>query len=112
VSAQTIHATIPVTQLGMRVLANVPVQPEPRVDVGGAGILPPVCDVLVRGPADSVASLSPERFIVTVPVSGLDAGVHQVPGMIRHPDWVVSIQLEPSHFMVLVGQDSTVEAMR
>ncbi len=103
-AVNAVQVTVPVAPLGERVMANIPVVPLLESHRGDAGVSPPVCDVLVRGPADSVAALSPTRLTVTVPVAGLAAGVHQVPGQIRHPAWVVSVELDPAVFMVLVGR--------
>lgn len=105
-AAGSVQATVPIAVLGLRVMANVPVVPLVESQLGDAGVSPPVCDVLVRGPADSVAALTPARLTVTVPVSGLANGVHQVPGRVQHPDWVVSIELDPATFMVLIGPAS------
>jgi len=95
--------SVPVARLDERVLANVPVLVVADTDMGEPGVSPPVCDVLVRGPADSVAAMRPDRLLVTVPVAGLEPGVHQVVGQVQHPPWVTSIQLTPAQFMVLVG---------
>lgn len=111
-AAAGVNVTVTVVPLGERVMANIPVIPLADSQRGEAGVSPPVCDVLVRGPADSIAALSPARLTVTVPVAGLAAGIHQVSGRIQHPEWVVSIQLEPSSFMVLVGQAATDEDLR
>jgi hypothetical protein len=108
----TVHVTLPVAALAERVMANIPVLPLVESHLGEAGVSPPVCDVLVRGPADSVAALSPARLTVIVPVTDLGPGVHQVAGEVRHPAWVVSIQLEPPTFMVLVGQATAGEDPR
>jgi hypothetical protein len=38
--------------------------------------------------------------------------VHEIAGEVQHPDWVVSVQLEPAMFMVLVGEPDGPEAER
>ena len=103
-AVESITVTVPVVQLGERVLANIPVIPLVESHLGEAGISPPVCDVLVLGPADSVAALSPARLSVTVPVSDLAPGVYEIAGQVQSPDWVLSVQLTPEVFMVLVGE--------
>ena len=108
----SVKVTVPVVLLAERVLANVPVIPLVESHLGEAGISPPVCDVLVRGPADSVAALSPVRLTVTVPVSDLAPGVYEIPGQVQHPDWVLGVQLEPEVFMVLVGEVGALEGER
>ncbi|HOX26632.1 MAG TPA: CdaR family protein [Candidatus Krumholzibacteria bacterium] len=101
-----VAVSIPVETLAERVLANIPVIALVESHLGDAGVSPPVCDVLVRGPADSVAALLPARLTVTVPVSGLGPGVHQIRGQVQRPAWVVTVELEPPVFMVLVGEAS------
>jgi hypothetical protein len=104
VGAGTVHVTIAVAAIGERLLANIPVIPLVESHLGEAAVSPPVCDVLVRGPADSVAVLSPARLTVTVPVANRRPGVHQLRGQVQHPAWVVSAQIEPASFTVLVGE--------
>jgi len=103
-AVESVVVTVPVVRLGERVLANIPVIPLVESHLGEAGISPPVCDVLVLGPADSVVTLSPARLSVTVPVSDLAPGVYEIAGQVQHPDWVLSVQLTPEVFMVLVGE--------
>jgi hypothetical protein len=97
-----VQVSIPIVTISERVVANIPVIPLVESHLGEAGVSPPVCDVLVRGPADSIAALSPARLTVTVPVSGLEPGVHQVRGQVQHPAWVIAARLEPAVFTVLV----------
>jgi len=103
-SMEAVSVRIPVVALQERVMANVPVIPLIETHLGEAGVSPPVCDVLVQGPADSVAVLSPVRLTVTVTLAGLGPGVHQVLGQVQYPDWVTSVNLEPESFMVIIGE--------
>lgn len=112
ISTITVHVSLPILQISERVVANIPVIPLVESHLGEAGVSPPVCDVLVRGPADSVAVLSPTRLTVTVPVSGLEPGVHQVRGQVQHPAWVIAARIEPAVFTVLVGGATTDESWR
>ncbi len=113
---EKVTVTVPVARLAERVLANVPVLVLAGGDAGAPGVSPPVCDVLVRGPADSVAAMRPERLLVSVPVDDLGPGVHQVRGRVQHPAWVTSVEVTPAVFMVLVGdarpRDPTEEPRR
>jgi hypothetical protein len=111
-TAASVQVTVPVTQLTMRVLPNIPVRLRIEDDIGDVAVLPSFCDVTVRGPADSVAALAPGRLSVTVVVSDLTPDAHHVPGLVQHPDWVVSIQLEPANFMVIMGRAPVTEATR
>jgi YbbR domain-containing protein len=104
VPVSTVKVTVPVVALAERVLANVPVIALIGRQQGEAGISPPVCDVMVRGPADSVAALSPARLSVTVLVSDLEPGTHQIAGEVQCPDWVLDVRIQPEVFMVLVGE--------
>lgn len=98
----TVRAELSVVSVDERIIANVPVLARADAERPVAGISPPVCDIMVRGPADSVAGLSPAALQVTVPVLGLDPGVHRVTGEVVHPDWVIAIRLDPESFMVIV----------
>ncbi len=104
-ATEKVTVTVPVARLEERVLANVPVLVLAESDLGEPGVSPPVCDVLVRGPADSVAAMRPERLLVSVPVTDLGPGVHQVRGQVQHPAWVSSVEVTPAVFMVLIGDD-------
>jgi len=103
-----VHVTVPVSRVDERIVANVPVVAA-RPD---AGISPPVCDVLVRGPADSVATLSPAQLRVTVPAEGLGGGVHQVTGEVHHPGWVMAVRLDPPTFLVIIEDEIVPEDQR
>jgi hypothetical protein len=111
-AAATVNVRVPVVALAERVLANVPVIPLVESHLGEAGVSPPVCDVVVRGPADSVATLTPARLSVTVPVADLEPGVHEIAGQVQRPDWVLDVRLEPPVFMVLVGERPVPEGDR
>jgi len=100
VAVASVHVTVPVTAVDERIVANVPVVSE----VPGAGISPPVCDVLVRGPADSVATLTPDQLRVTVPTAELGGGVQRATGLVQHPDWVIAVRLEPESFLVIMDE--------
>jgi YbbR domain-containing protein len=101
-AAASVRVTVPVTRLDERVVANVPVLAETSGQLFEAGVSPPVCDVLVRGPADSVAAMTSAELRVTVPVDNLGVGVHQVIGQVQHPDWVIAVRLDPETFMVIL----------
>ncbi len=108
-ATSSVRVTVPVTRLDERVVANVPVLAESSGQAQQAGVSPPVCDVLVRGPADSVSALTPAQLRVTVPVAGLAAGMHQVIGRVQYPDWVIAVRLEPEAFMVILEGAEPVE---
>lgn len=108
----SVTVRLPVVALDERVVANVPVLATSDGRLAEAGVSPPVCDVLVRGPADSVSSLVAGRLRVRVPVGDLAAGVHQVVGEVDHPEWVMAVRLEPATFMVIVEEPVRVEGSR
>lgn len=111
--ATTVRVTVPVVRLDERVVANVPVLAEAAGELFEVGVSPPVCDVLVRGPADSVATLKAADLRVTVPVADFGAGLHQVIGKVQHPAWVIAVRLEPESFMVILEDpEPAVEAPR
>lgn len=97
-AVSSVTVLVPVVEVDERVVANVPVVSA----MPGVGISPPVCDVLVRGPADSVAALTPDQLRVMVPLAELGVGVHQATGQVEHPDWVTAVRLDPESFLVIV----------
>jgi len=92
-----------VGKIAERTLANIPVVP--LVDAGRptVGVSPPLVDVMVRGVADSVSALTANRFLVTVPVGGLEEGIYQMTGQVDKPAWLEIIGLDPPEFQVIVG---------
>ncbi len=106
-----VRASFKIAALEDRTLANITVIP--LVDAGQpeVGVSPPVVDVMVRGVADSVQSLDPSRFLVTVPVGSLPEGVYLLSGQIEHPPWLTLIGMNPSEFQVIVGNPGTLPAL-
>lgn len=100
----TVQVVVPIVTLDERVIANVPVVPLDSGERSAALISPPVCDVLVRGPADSVGALSPARLVVSIDVAGLDVGVHQASASLSVPGWATAFSVEPAEFMVIVEE--------
>jgi hypothetical protein len=90
-----------------RTLANVPVVP--LVDAGrpDVGVSPPVADVMVRGIADSVGTLTEGRLSVTVAVGQLPEGMYLLPGQVDCPPWLTLLGLAPAEFRVIVGDPPT-----
>ncbi|NCQ34542.1 YbbR-like domain-containing protein, partial [bacterium] len=83
-----VRVTLKIGPLRERTLANVPVIA--LVDAGRpeAGVSPPVADVKVRGVADSVATLTGERLLVTIPVGDRPEGIYSLPGQVAYPPWL------------------------
>ena len=100
-----------VAQLEDRTLANIPVVP--LVDAGQpeVGVSPPVADVMVRGVADSIRTLTEARFSVTVPVGNLAEGLYVLPGQVDYPSWLTVMGLDPPEFQVIVGQPPVDEGL-
>lgn len=102
-ASRNVRVLLPVAPVIERTLANVPVIP--LVDAGQpeVGVSPPVVDVMVRGVADSVQALRSDRILITVPVGGLDLGVHLVAGQASLPPWLTLIGIVPPQLQVVVG---------
>jgi YbbR domain-containing protein len=98
-----VTVVVTVARVEGRTLANIPVVPLVDADQGEVAISPPVADVMVRGPADSIRALVPARISVTVAVGGLEEGIHHLRGQVTHPDWLELVAVEPEVFMVVVG---------
>jgi len=102
-----VAVTVNVAELEERVLANVPVIPLVDADQADVAVSPPVCDLMVRGPADSVRALTAADLTVTIPLSGLGEGMHEVRGEVSHPAWVTQVAVEPEVFLVIIGGEAT-----
>ena len=102
----TCSAGVFLAEVEDRTLANIPVIP--LVDSGQpeVGISPPVVDVMVRGVADSVRTLTEARFLVTIAVGGLQEGLYVLPGQVQFPPCVRLIGLDPPEFQVIVGNSA------
>ena len=102
-ASRSVKVRLQVAAVIERTLANVPVIP--LVDAGQpeVGVSPPVVDVMVRGVADSVQALRSDRILITVPVGGLDLGVHMVAGQANLPPWLTLIGIDPPQLQVVVG---------
>ena len=102
-SRRDVEVVMDLAPLEERTLANVPVVP--LVDAGqlDVSISPPVADVMVRGVADSVRSLTGLRVSVTVAVGDRGEGVYLLPGEVDHPQWLTLLGLSPTRFRAIVG---------
>jgi hypothetical protein len=82
---------------------------DPLVDAGrpDVGVSPPVADVMVRGIADSVGTLTEGRLSVTVAVGQLPEGMYLLPGQVDCPPWLTLLGLAPAEFRVIVGDPPT-----
>lgn len=102
-SVHEVQVVYGVGVLAERTVADVPVRAigvEPGLE---AGLSPLLVDVMVRGVADSLLLLAPNRLGVTVAVDGLAPGLHLLPAEVTAPSWVTVIGLAPAQFQVVVG---------
>ncbi len=83
---ETVLVDVRVAQIEGRTLANIPVVPLIDADQAEVAFSPPVAEVMVRGPADSVRALVPARISVTIPLSGLAEGIHHMPRQLESPE--------------------------
>jgi len=98
-----VSAVLALAALEDRTLANVPVIPLVDAGVPEVGVSPPVADVMVRGVADSVRTLTAGRVSVTVAVGDRLPGVYELPGQAALPPWLTLLGLAPERFRVIVG---------
>jgi len=108
VDEQTVQINILVASIEGRTLVNIPVIPLIDADQEEVAISPPLADVMVRGPADSVRALLPGRISATVPVSGFAEGIYNLPSQLEYPDWLTYIAIKPEQFTIVIGDSLTV----
>ena len=98
-----VRVRLEVGLLEERTLANLPVIA--LVDAGQpeVGVSPPVADIMVRGVADSVRTLTRDRLLVTVPVGSRPIGVYNLSGQVDIPPWLTLLGIDPPEFKVIVG---------
>ncbi|MCP4574175.1 MAG: hypothetical protein GY838_17575 [bacterium] len=98
-----VEAVLELAALEDRTLANVPVIPLVDAGVPEVGVSPPVADVMVRGVADSLRTLTTDHVSVTVAVGDRATGVYELPGQADLPAWLTLLGLAPDRFRVIVG---------
>jgi YbbR domain-containing protein len=104
-----VEVTVSVARVESRTLSNVPIVPLVDADQPQVSVFPPVVDLSISGPADSLQALVPSRVAVTVPLSGLAEGVHHIRGQVILPDGFTLLSMEPEEFMVIIGKNSGAE---
>ncbi|MBU2499774.1 hypothetical protein KJ682_00460 [bacterium] len=104
-------ASLPVGVIEERTLANIPVIS--LVDAGRpeVGVSPPVASVTVRGVADSLRTLTRDRLLVTISVGDRPVGVYRLPGHVDFPSWLTLLDVDPSEFLVIVGNPPLPDAV-
>jgi YbbR domain-containing protein len=102
---EQVSVVVAVARVESRTLANIPVVPLMDPDQAEVAVSPPVADLLVRGPADSVRSLVPAQLGITVEVAGYGQGIHHLRAQVSiKPAWLTVVAVEPESFMVIVGE--------
>jgi YbbR domain-containing protein len=101
---------VPVSLVDRRTLSNVPIVPLVDANQPEVTVYPPVADLAVSGPADSVRALLPSRVAVTVSLSGLPEGIHHLRGQVILPEGFTLLSLEPEEFMAIIGEADDVGA--
>ncbi len=104
-----VEVYVSVARAESRTLSNVPIVPLVDANQPQVSVFPPVADLSISGPADSVQALLPSRVAVTVPLSGLGNGVHHVRGQVILPEGFTLLSMEPEEFMVIIGKDGRAE---
>ena len=94
----------------MKTLGNIPV-----VWIGDEGqpdavVSPPVADVMVRGPGTAMDDQVRSQVVVSIPLTGLNAGIYRLAGQVALPDHLHLVAVEPDSFMVIIG-DAAVDTL-
>ncbi len=101
-----VEVTVMLADLAVRLLADVPVV---AVDGGGRDIAvsPPVCDVTIEGPADSVRAMRASELRVVVDAPRKEGGVQAGRARVQHPAWVTRATVVPETFVLVAGERRT-----
>lgn|GEM_PF-1393332 len=97
------RVTVAVAPLEERTMANLLVVPDVAPGQPEVGVSPPTADVMVRGVADSIRTLTRDRFTITVSARDLTVGDYVRQGVVTAPAWLEIIGLDPPQFIVMVG---------
>ncbi len=100
---EAVELALSVAPVASRNFEHVPVVP--LVDAGqpSVEVFPPVANLTVRGPADSVRVVTAADLSVTVSLTGLEPGVHHLGAQVLLPERFGLVSLEPDEFMVVIG---------
>ena len=100
---ETVVLELEVAEVVSRTFEHVPIVP--LVDAGQSPVevFPPVANLVVQGPADSVRIVTAADISVTVPLTGLEPGVHHLAAQVLLPEHFSLVSLEPEEFMVVIG---------
>lgn len=101
---EEVAVTVAVAPLELRTLAQVPIVPLVDADQAEVTVFPPVADLVISGPADSVQALTQADVAVTVPLTGLADGTHRLRGQVILPEGFVLVSLEPEVFLAIIGE--------
>ena len=87
-----------------RTFANIPVVALVDADQPEVTVFPPVADLVLSGPADSIRAVVPARIAVTLSLSGLSEGIHHLRGQVDLPTCLSFVSIEPETFMAIIGE--------
>jgi len=92
-----------VSVIEARTFVNIPVIPLVDANQPEVTVFPPVADLVLSGPSDSVGTIVPSRLAVTLSLSGLPEGIHHLRGQVDKPSCLTFISMEPETFMAIIG---------
>jgi YbbR domain-containing protein len=102
-SVEEVQVRVLISAVENRTFATIPVialrdsdQPVPRVR-------PPVADLVLSGPADSIRAMDRSRIAVILSLSGLPHGIHHMKGQVDKPSCLSFVAMEPDSFEVIIG---------
>jgi len=106
VSTEEVETTVLVAEVEARTFVNIPVIPLRDADQPEVMVYPPVADVVLSGPADSVRAVLPARIALTLSATGLPEGTHHLGVQVDKPECLSFLSIEPEQFMVIIGDVS------
>lgn len=109
---EAVALEVRIAELGSRAFEHVPVVP--LVDAGQSPVevFPPVANLVVQGPADSMRVITAADISLTLPLTGLDPGVHHLGAQVLLPEHFSLVSLEPEDFMIVIGNGAGGEGAR
>jgi len=108
-SQAELQVTVLVSAVESRTFATIPVIALRDTDQPLPVVRPPVADLVLSGPVDSIRTMDRSRLAVLLSLSGLADGVHRLKGQVDMPACLSYVSMEPDSFEVVLGNIEPVE---
>jgi YbbR domain-containing protein len=102
-SQEEVQVRVLVSTVENRTFATIPVIALRDSDQPLPVVRPPVADLVLSGPADSIRGMDRSRIAVILSLSGLPNGIHHLKGQVDKPSCLSFVAMEPDSFEVIIG---------